>query len=663
MPPKLGIFAGGGILPVRLIEHCRAIGRPFFVVALQGHCEPATVARKPHEWFRLGAAGAILARLHAEGVSELVMVGPIRRPRLRDLRPDLKGWLILARIWRRFFAGDDKLLRSVAVVLEDEGFVVRGIHEVMGGVLAPMGAFGAEGPDEKARRDISVGVKAARELGARDVGQAVVAQNGVVVAEEDCNGTDAMLARDAILMPGRGGVLIKMRKPQQDMRVDLPSIGPETVKRAVSIGLAGIAVEAGNALVIDMPEVVRAADKAGLFLYGVSPADEQSLTIYLIAGEPSGDRLGARLMSALKVEHPGPLRFLGVGGEMMAREGLTSRFPIDDLSVMGLAEVLPRLPLLMRRIRETVDDIERSAPDILVTIDAPDFGLRVARKVRARRTGRALRLLHYVAPSVWAWKSGRARKMAAYLDRVLTLLPFEPDYFTRVGLDADFVGHPVLESGANTGEGAAFRVRHRIFADAKVVCLLPGSRTGEIDRLMPVLKETVELLDGRQPNLSYVLPTVANMEGRIRAALKDWPRKPQIVLGEEEKFAAFAASDLAIAASGTVALELAMAGTPNIIIYKFNPVTSWLARKLVKSKYVNLVNILLDEEAVPELILENCQPSLIAATALRLLNDPNMASNQRAKLKLALAKLGREGLTPSQAAARSVLDVIKKGRS
>ncbi len=273
MPPKLGILAGGGILPARLIEHCNAIGRPHYVVALDGHCDAATVQNVPHDWFRIGAAGAILAALHREGAADLVMVGRIHRPRIRDLRLDAKGWLILARIWRRFFAGDDGLLRAVASVLEDEGFHVRGIHEVMDSVLASVGALGRVQPDADAQRDIAEGVRTARDLGRRDVGQAVIVQGGRLIAQESAKGTDELLKRSAGLLSGVGGVLVKMRKPQQDRRIDLPAIGPDTVRRAAEIGLRGIAIEAGHALVLDLPEVVRLADDAGLFLFGIAADD------------------------------------------------------------------------------------------------------------------------------------------------------------------------------------------------------------------------------------------------------------------------------------------------------------------------------------------------------------------------------------------------------
>lgn len=384
--------------------------------------------------------------------------------------------------------------------------------------------------------------------------------------------------------------------------------------------------------------------------------EPDSPLIYLVAGEPSGDRLGARLMTALRAETDGRVRFRGVGGEVMAEAGLASRFPIAELAVMGIAEVLPRLPRLLRRIRETAADIEQTHPAALVTIDAPDFSLRVAGRLR----GRGIPLIHYVAPSVWAWKAHRARKMAVFLDRVMTLLPFEPPYFTAEGLQADFVGHPVVESGAEKGDGPAFRARHAIAADAKILCLLPGSRMSEISRLVPILRRTVDLLERRHGALTLVVPTVAHIERPLRDLISSWPRPPLVVTGEAEKFDAFAAADIAIAASGTVSLELAMAGTPSVIVYRMNRITGWLARRLVKLKYTSLVNLLLDEEILPELLLENCRPDWIAAAAGRLLTDRDAVQYQRTRARQALALLAPEGLIPSVAAARVVLDVIKK---
>ena len=380
--------------------------------------------------------------------------------------------------------------------------------------------------------------------------------------------------------------------------------------------------------------------------------------VYVVAGEPSGDRLGARLIAALRAATDGRIRFRGVGGDMMANEGVPSLFPLSDLAVMGLAEVLPRLPRLIRRIRETAEDIRATRPAALVTIDSPDFTLRVARRLK----GSGFPLIHYVAPSVWAWKPRRARTIAGFLDRIMTLLPFEPPYFTREGLAADFVGHPVLESGADRGDGASFRARFGIPADVTVLALLPGSRASEIARHLPILRETAVRLARTHAGLRLVVPTVAHLERDVKMALSGWPLPSVLVTGEGDKFDAFAAADAAVAASGTVALELAMAGTPTVIVYRMNPITAAIGRRLVKVKYANLVNILLDEEAVPELLLDRCRPDLIAVTVSNLMSDPAAANRQRMRAKAALAMLSPEGASPSGAAAQVVLEMLAATR-
>lgn len=264
MPRKLGIIAGGGTLPRRLIDHCRTEGRDCFVVALEGHCDEETVTGTAHAWCRLGAAGELLSLLQSADVHDVVLAGRVRRPSLRDIRPDGKGLRILTRMGWHFLGGDDALLRVVAQTFEREGFRIVGVHEVLHELLAPAGALGRVRPDVRATRDIAIGIAGARDLGARDLGQAVVVRGGQVVSEEDAAGTDALIRRSA----GPGGVLVKMRKPQQDDRMDLPTIGPDTVRLAAEAGLAGIAVEAGRALIVDRAEVVRLADAAGLFVLG-----------------------------------------------------------------------------------------------------------------------------------------------------------------------------------------------------------------------------------------------------------------------------------------------------------------------------------------------------------------------------------------------------------
>lgn len=390
-----------------------------------------------------------------------------------------------------------------------------------------------------------------------------------------------------------------------------------------------------------------------------SPDSGPARLVYLIAGEPSGDRLGARLMAALKDQATVDITFRGIGGTHMGAEGLESRFPIDELSVMGLAEVLPKLAGLLRRIRETGDDVRASSPDVLVTIDAPDFGLRVAKRL----AGQGIPLVHYVAPSVWAWKPGRAKMMASYLDHVMTLLPFEPPYFTKHGLAATFTGHPVLESGAGTGDGKGFRARHQISADAAVLCLLPGSRIGEVRRLMPIFKEVMAALGSSHPGLVTVMPTVDHVAGFLRAEINHWPAPPLIVTGEAEKFDAFAASDAALAASGTVGLELAAAGVPHVVAYRFNWLTNKLAHVLVKGDYVHLVNVALDEAVVPEFILEQCRAEPITTAVAELLDDAKARARQSERFQSAMQSLAPAAASPGAAAAKVVLEIIEKSKA
>lgn len=275
MAPKLGIVAGGGELPARLIEACRSGGRPFFVIALQGFADPARIADAPHAWIRLGGAGAGVERLRAEGVEELVLAGPVRRPSLSDLRPDWWTARFLAKVGMAAL-GDDGLLRAVVRELEGEGFRVVGADDVLADLVAPGGRLGSVAPDTQAMVDVRRGIEVARGLGALDVGQSVVVQQGIVLGVEAIEGTDALLRRCAELRrPGPGGVLVKIAKPGQERRVDLPTVGIATVEAAAAAGLRGIAVEASGTLIVARDEVVARADALGLFLIGVAP-DERA---------------------------------------------------------------------------------------------------------------------------------------------------------------------------------------------------------------------------------------------------------------------------------------------------------------------------------------------------------------------------------------------------
>jgi lipid-A-disaccharide synthase len=376
--------------------------------------------------------------------------------------------------------------------------------------------------------------------------------------------------------------------------------------------------------------------------------------IFLVAGEPSGDALGASLMAALKERTGGVVRFAGVGGDGMASQGLDSLFPMADLSVMGVAEVLPRLPRILRRLSETAREARRLRPAAVVTIDSPDFCFRLAKRLR----GAGIPLIHYVAPSVWAWRPGRARKIAAFLDHLLALLPFEPPYFEREGLACTFVGHPVVESGVDLGDGRRFRERHGITADAPLICVLPGSRRSETSRLLPIFAQAVAGLRATRPDLAAVVPVIGAVADEVARATADWPVPTTVVHGRADKIDAFAAANVALAASGTVALELAMAETPTVIAYRVSPISAWLARRLVRVSYANLVNLVLDRPAVPELLQEDCRPERLTVALDALLADETAKRAQVEAGREALARLGRGGPSPGDRAAAAVLDVI-----
>ncbi|MBA4489447.1 lipid-A-disaccharide synthase [Paracoccus sp. S1E-3] len=380
--------------------------------------------------------------------------------------------------------------------------------------------------------------------------------------------------------------------------------------------------------------------------------------VFLIAGEPSGDKLGGALMAGLKALQPG-IGFAGIGGAEMAAQGLESRFPMEELSVMGIAEVLPKYRHLKRRIAETAAAVAEARPDALITIDSPDFCLRVARA--AKELGYDGPVVHYVAPSVWAWRPGRAAKMAKVVDHVLALLPFEPPYMEAAGMSCDFVGHPVVaEERATKAEAAAFRAAHDIAPDAPLVLCLPGSRRGEVSRLGPRFDEALIRVRDRIPELRVVIPTVPGVSRLVREMTRRWPTAPIVVEEAAGKRAAFQAANLALAASGTVSLELAANAVPMVIAYDMAPLSRWIIGMLLKTDTVTLVNLVSDTRAIPEFLGGNCRADAIAGGLLDLLEQPEKRAAQAEAMALTMKRLGEGGAPPGLRAAKSVLDFLAR---
>ena len=384
------------------------------------------------------------------------------------------------------------------------------------------------------------------------------------------------------------------------------------------------------------------------------------LKIYLIAGEPSGDALGARLMQALKKKTAGQIEFFGIGGDSMEHEGLQSLFDISELAIMGLWEVIPSIPKVLQRIRQTMADIVRIRPDAVVSIDSWSFGSRVQKKLRKLNLG--IPQIHYVAPQVWAWKKKRARTMNKYVDHLLTLLPQEAKYFTPYGLATTFVGHPVIESPVAAADKQTFRRQYNLDDSRKIICLLPGSRHNEVSRLLPTFLQAAQILHRQHPELVFVIPTVKTVAERVKNMLQNSPLPVLVVEGEADRHNAMSAAAAAIAASGTVALELAIADVPHIIGYKVAPLTAALAKRFLHIRYVNLSNILLNRGIIPELLQDNCTAENIAAYINRFLAQDEFFQYQKTGLQEVRKVLGLGEQTPSENAADTILRLIAQNR-
>lgn len=394
-------------------------------------------------------------------------------------------------------------------------------------------------------------------------------------------------------------------------------------------------------------------------------ASDRRLRVALLAGEPSGDALGAALMRALRSETGNQVVFSGTGGAQMEAEGLRSLFPISDMAVMGLVELLPKARFLLGRIDQAARFLLADPPDVLVTIDSPGYTKRVMQRVPIR----SFPIVHYVAPTVWAWRPGRARRLARLCNHLLALLPFEPPYFEVVGLPTTFVGHPAVETLAKArmteveaeARGEGFRKRHGIAADARLFALMPGSRKGEVSKLLPIFTDVLARLKIQGVSLHLLVPTVETVAGMVKAAVPRLPFPATVLETAPERYAALLAAEAALAASGTATLELGLAGTPTVLAYRVNPLTAAIMRRLIRIPYVGLVNILQQREVMPEFLQQNCTADRIAPALLQLLNDPVARQRQIEGCAAVAAQLGaNDPVPPAHRAARAVLAVAAK---
>jgi lipid-A-disaccharide synthase len=381
--------------------------------------------------------------------------------------------------------------------------------------------------------------------------------------------------------------------------------------------------------------------------------------IFLIATEASGDRLGANLMKVLRQRLGDAVRFEGVGGQSMAREGLVSLFPIEELSIIGVTAVVKQLPKILRLIRATANAVTEASPDILVIVDSPDFTHRVARRVRARDP--SIPIIDYVAPSVWAWRPGRAPTMRSYVDHVLALLPFEPEEYRRLGgPPCSYVGHPLTEQIGVLRPSVEEQKRRR--QAPPVVLVLPGSRRSEIRHHMAVFGEALGRLKAEGVAFESILPTMPHLQEAVGAALTNWPVQPRVVIREQEKRAAFRIARAALAKSGTVTLELAIAGVPMVAGYRTGGVEAWIMRRLIKVKSVILANLVVGENVVPEYLQQDCTAKKLSQALHEVLAETPLRHRQIEAFAKIDSIMSTGSQSPGLRAAEIVLAAMRKSR-
>ena len=378
--------------------------------------------------------------------------------------------------------------------------------------------------------------------------------------------------------------------------------------------------------------------------------------IFLIAAEESGDRLGAGLMKALRARLGAGVTFTGIGGRHMAEEGMPSLFPIEQLSIIGLVAIPRKLPMILVRIREATDAVLKEHPDILVIIDSPDFTQRVAKRVRKRDP--SIPIANYVSPTVWVWRPRRAKAMSAYVDRLMAVLPFEPEVHRKLGgPPCTYVGHPLLENLEALRPNVVEQQRRD--ASPPILLLLPGSRGSEIARNMIVFGETLRLLKSQGVAFEPVLPTMPNLAERVRAASSNWPVQPRIVVSDADKFAAIRTARAALAKSGTVTLELALAGVPMVAVYKVTPVEAFIARRVIQTTSIILPSIILDENVIPEFLQDDFTPEKLAPILREVLADTPVRQRQLDAFKRLEGIMSTGGRRPSERAAEIVIQTFQ----
>jgi lipid-A-disaccharide synthase len=649
----IGIICGEGNYPRLVARACVDKGLDFCLVFLNGFCDANNWPQVANISVNLGEVGRTIDFFRENGVRKIVFAGRVKRPNFRQLSVDRKGKSWLLKLKKSIFAGDDGLLKAVAELVQKEKFEIISGTSLLDDIFFAEGVFSLRAPSASDQDDIAVGLSAARELGLSDLGQSVIVSNKKVLGKEDENGTNALIEKCGPEAK-KGGILIKISKPQQDTRLDLPTIGVETIEMLHKNHFDGVVVEAGKCIVLNKEEVIKRANELNMF---ISAIQVQTTKIFMIAGEASGDYLGSKLMQNMVTKKR--IEFFGIGGQHMERAGLGKLFAVHELSMIGIWEVVRKIFHVRRLINKTVQAIHDYRPDVIVTIDSSGFTHRVAKRIKSSAAGSRIPVVHYVAPPVWAWRPWRAKTMHRFIDILMTLFPFEPPYFSKHGLKTIFVGHPIA-ADPDFNKPHSSKLQNFLNSICKnngksmVITLLPGSRMSEIAAHLPILEQFTQLMVDKYQDVKFIIPTIEHLKTDIEIGTKHWKHKPIIVTQTSQKVLSYYLSRMAVASSGTVALELARVGLPFVVIYKTSAITYFIVKLLIRVKNVCLVNLLAGENVVPELLQQHCSAENIFRQAEKILDGDGSK-----KQKQAFSKIIRTLRRDPGAAAEVVLSAVK----
>ncbi|MDR1334162.1 MAG: lipid-A-disaccharide synthase [Holosporaceae bacterium] len=615
------IVCGGGNYPRLVARACFEKKIDFCLLFLNGFCNSENWPDVPHTTINFGEIEKAIDFLKQYAVKKIVFAGKVKRPNFDQISLDKKARYWILQLGKTICAGDDALLRGVANLIQHEGFEIISGTDLLGDIFLPVGIFSKQKPSKADYASIEIGIAAAKELGLSDEGQSVVVCDGEIIGKEDAAGTNALLERCGVELKGHGGILVKISKPQQDDRFDLPTIGVETIEMLHKNGFRGVLLEANKCLVIHKEEVIKRANELRIFIEAV---DILASKIFIIAGEASGDYLGGKLMDDISEILKGKVEFFGIGGACMERAGLKKLFSIKKLSIIGIWEVVGKFFHVKKLINKTAKAILSYRPDVVVTIDSSGFTHRVAKKIKEE--GCRTPIVHYVAPPVWAWRGWRAKSMPNFLDKLMVLFPAEPVYFEKHGLKTVFVGHPIAHDPdfcrpdpLKLEEFKKSVLQNKSEKKSLLITLLPGSRLSEINHHLPILEKFAKMMIKKHKNVQFVIPTIKDLEQKINMMTQSWSQKPIVVADKAQKVLAYYSSDIAVAASGTVTIELARVGLPFVTIYKTSRITYWIVKLLIKVENVCLVNLLSKKRIVPELLQDDCNPKNIFNSVEKIL--------------------------------------------